>query len=106
LVLTGADTASGSEAIEEVADAEVSAVVEAPRAMIEKPKAEVIPEEPKKSGDVVTFVRSVGEKMESAIEVREKPVSANQKVGRNDPCPCGAKKPDGRPVKFKHCHGR
>jgi preprotein translocase subunit SecA len=39
--------------------------------------------------------------------------SANQptrpsvaKVGRNEPCPCGAKKPDGRPVKYKHCHGR
>jgi peptide deformylase len=27
------------------------------------------------------------------------------KVGRNDPCPCGAEK-DGRPVKFKRCHGR
>ncbi len=27
-------------------------------------------------------------------------------VGRNDPCPCGAKHPDGRPKKFKHCHGR
>jgi len=29
-----------------------------------------------------------------------------KKVGRNDPCPCGAKHPDGRPVKYKHCHGR
>ncbi len=28
------------------------------------------------------------------------------KVGRNDPCPCGAKKEDGTPKKFKHCHGR
>ena len=28
------------------------------------------------------------------------------KVGRNDPCPCGAKHPDGRPKKFKHCHGK
>jgi len=28
------------------------------------------------------------------------------KVGRNDPCPCGAKHPDGRPIKYKHCHGR
>ncbi|MFH1657008.1 MAG: preprotein translocase subunit SecA, partial [bacterium] len=27
-------------------------------------------------------------------------------VGRNDPCPCGAKHPDGRPIKFKHCHGK
>jgi len=28
------------------------------------------------------------------------------KVGRNDPCPCGATKPDGKPVKYKHCHGK
>ncbi|MBI2888992.1 MAG: preprotein translocase subunit SecA [Candidatus Liptonbacteria bacterium] len=28
------------------------------------------------------------------------------KVGRNEPCPCGAKHEDGRPKKYKHCHGR
>ena len=28
------------------------------------------------------------------------------KVGRNDPCPCGAKREDGHPKKYKHCHGR
>jgi hypothetical protein len=27
-------------------------------------------------------------------------------VGRNAPCPCGATKPDGGPVKYKHCHAR
>ena len=27
-------------------------------------------------------------------------------VGRNDPCPCGAKKADGTPVKYKNCHGK
>jgi len=27
-------------------------------------------------------------------------------VGRNDPCPCGAKKSDGTPVKYKHCCGK
>lgn len=26
------------------------------------------------------------------------------KRGRNDACPCGAKHPDGRPKKLKHCH--
>ena len=30
----------------------------------------------------------------------------NTQVGRNDPCHCGAKHPDGRPIKYKHCHGR
>ena len=32
--------------------------------------------------------------------------SAFGHVGRNDACPCGAKHDDGRPIKFKHCHGR
>lgn len=27
----------------------------------------------------------------------------NHKVGNNDPCPCGAKGSDGRPIKFKKC---
>ena len=30
---------------------------------------------------------------------------SNVRIGRNDPCWCGAKHPDGRPKKFKHCHG-
>jgi uncharacterized protein YecA (UPF0149 family) len=29
-----------------------------------------------------------------------------RKVGRNDPCPCGAKNQDGSPKKYKRCHGR
>jgi len=28
------------------------------------------------------------------------------KPGRNDPCPCGATYPDGRPIKYKKCHGK
>jgi len=43
----------------------------------------------------------------------EKPIPQNQpksidgkKVGRNDPCPCGAKKKDGTSLKYKHCHGK
>jgi len=35
-----------------------------------------------------------------------RPRNIKKKLGRNDPCPCGAKHPDGRPVKYKHCHGR
>lgn len=27
-------------------------------------------------------------------------------ASRSDPCPCGAKGPDGHRLKFKHCHGR
>ncbi len=32
--------------------------------------------------------------------------SSGPRAGRNDPCPCGAKKPDGTPIKYKHCHGK
>jgi len=28
---------------------------------------------------------------------------AGQKIGRNDPCPCGGTKSDGTPKKYKHC---
>ncbi len=34
------------------------------------------------------------------------PGKADDKIGRNDPCPCGAAKSDGTPVKYKHCHGK
>ncbi|MBU4274607.1 preprotein translocase subunit SecA [Patescibacteria group bacterium] len=40
--------------------------------------------------------------------IQPQPIKVGDKktVGRNDPCPCGAKHPDGRPMKYKHCHGR
>ena len=35
------------------------------------------------------------------------PSSAFSKVGRNDPCPCGAIDPNtGKPIKYKKCHGK
>jgi hypothetical protein len=34
----------------------------------------------------------------------DRPTVSN-KVGRNDPCPCGATRPDGLPLKYKKCHG-
>ncbi len=36
---------------------------------------------------------------------RQEGSAGQSKVGRNDPCPCGAKKADGTPIKYKHCHG-
>ena len=38
--------------------------------------------------------------------VKRQPVKKGQKVGRNDPCPCGKKRPNGLPMKFKDCCGR
>ncbi|MDP3991107.1 MAG: preprotein translocase subunit SecA [Candidatus Nealsonbacteria bacterium] len=32
--------------------------------------------------------------------------SVKSESGRNDPCPCGATHSDGRPIKYKHCHGK
>jgi len=33
-------------------------------------------------------------------------VKSAQKIGRNDPCPCGKKRPNDLPMKFKDCCGR
>lgn len=37
---------------------------------------------------------------EGKSDVKAVPVSSREKVGRNDPCPCGSGK------KYKHCHGK
>lgn len=37
---------------------------------------------------------------------KQKPIINTNTVGRNDPCPCGAKKEDGKPKKYKNCCGR
>jgi len=34
------------------------------------------------------------------------PTRKSQKIGRNDPCPCGKKRPNGLPTKYKDCCGR
>ncbi|MCL2820232.1 MAG: preprotein translocase subunit SecA [Oscillospiraceae bacterium] len=38
--------------------------------------------------------------------IKRQPVKKGQKIGRNDPCPCGKKRPNGLPMKFKDCCGR
>jgi len=35
-----------------------------------------------------------------------RPIASRKEPGRNDPCPCGRKRADGRPVKYKNCCGR
>jgi preprotein translocase subunit SecA len=47
----------------------------------------------------------------NAVAAASRPQAQNSlarygKVDRNAPCPCGAKIADGRPVKYKHCHGK
>ena len=38
--------------------------------------------------------------------VKKQPVKKAKKVGRNDPCPCGKKRPNGMPMKYKDCCGK
>ncbi len=49
-----------------------------------------------------------GEKDEGGVVMAAKPKEKNhgEEIGRNDPCWCGATHPDGRPIKYKHCHGK
>ena len=38
--------------------------------------------------------------------LKKQPVRRVKKPGRNDPCPCGRKRPNGLPMKYKDCCGR
>ena len=38
--------------------------------------------------------------------VKKQPVKKAQKIGRNDPCPCGKLRPNGLPMKYKDCCGK
>ncbi len=53
-----------------------------------------------------TFDSGVGEEG-AVVSSKIRPVVSNsERIGRNDPCPCGAVGADGRPIKYKRCHGR
>jgi preprotein translocase subunit SecA len=43
---------------------------------------------------------------ERNAENRGNNIGVKKEIGRNDPCPCGAKKEDGTPKKYKHCCGK
>jgi preprotein translocase subunit SecA len=63
-------------------------------------------EEPEAPKNVQYHHADYGQALEQANEDSPPPgdaqtfVRSGQKVGRNDPCPCGSGK------KYKHCHGR
>jgi len=50
--------------------------------------------------DIVHTIYKVNIERREAQQPQRAPVPAGQKVGRNDPCPCGSGK------KYKHCHGK
>jgi len=120
----GADTAEGSEVIEEAVNEETTDVAEIPEAIVPEPEQQIIEARPdrdsrrqggssesistgesasisdgvKTSRDVITTVRTVGDRMQQA-SAQTNAVQAD-KIGRNDPCPCGSGK------KYKKCCGK
>ncbi|MEL4106437.1 preprotein translocase subunit SecA [Oscillospiraceae bacterium WX1] len=60
-----------------------------------------------------TLERKSVSKNASAVEnaggddsAKQQPVKKGAKIGRNDPCPCGKKRSNGLPMKYKDCCGR
>jgi preprotein translocase subunit SecA len=82
MILAGAEEADSSEDISEVADSNVIALTK------------------KTSNRVTTSVRSVADKMNNAVAPTATATNQGDKIGRNDPCPCGSGK------KYKKCCGK
>jgi len=95
----GAKEEDSAEVIKDIANEEETAVTV-------KSETAVAKEQKPSSGDVITSVRTVGERMQSAVNMSQSSAPSGQKVGRNDPCPCGAKDSSGKTIKYKKCHGR
>ncbi|MFA5993796.1 MAG: preprotein translocase subunit SecA [Parcubacteria group bacterium] len=65
------------------------------------------PQEKLSFSGAATEVEQFGAVKDSAqSEKKNSPIVHVDKIGRNDPCPCGATKSDGTPVKYKHCCGK
>jgi preprotein translocase subunit SecA len=65
-------------------------VQRAPQPRLQETKAEAAP----------TANTNATPEVAQQVQVKQQPVRVEQKVGRNDPCPCGSGK------KFKNCHGK
>lgn len=61
-------------------------------------KVEVVPKQ--------TLITSHDESKEFTDKNESGKIAEKTITGRNDPCPCGAKKSDGSSIKYKHCHGK
>jgi preprotein translocase subunit SecA len=85
----GADTAAGSEVIEETKNSEETAVAKATE---NKPV--------QAQSDVKITVRNASKKMNQAVEQGAQSSATKSNIGRNDPCSCGSGK------KYKKCCGK
>ena len=56
--------------------------------------------EMKESTDNIGLSRGSAQPPSESVAGKQRPIKVEEKVGRNDPCPCGSGK------KYKHCHGR
>lgn len=64
-------------------------------------QAKFVQEQPKQKKEKLVETRDENEVQEqNQQKVKQQPVRAEQKIGRNDPCPCGSGK------KYKNCHGQ
>lgn len=65
-------------------------------------QAKFTQEQPKQKKEKLTETRDENEILEQKEQqkVKQQPVRVEQKIGRNDPCPCGSGK------KYKNCHGQ
>jgi preprotein translocase subunit SecA len=65
-------------------------------------QAKFVQDQPKQKKEKLTETRDENDVQEQNQQqkVKQQPVRAEQKIGRNDPCPCGSGK------KYKNCHGQ
>ncbi len=54
----------------------------------------------KESTDNIGLSRGEAQSQGESVAGKQRPIKVEEKIGRNDPCPCGSGK------KYKHCHGR
>jgi preprotein translocase subunit SecA len=66
-----------------------------------KPQAQFTQEQPQKKKEKLIETRNENAVEEQNAQQKPKiqPIRVEQKIGRNDPCPCGSGK------KYKACHG-
>jgi preprotein translocase subunit SecA len=55
---------------------------------------------------VVRNMNAQAQNVGGDASVKKQPVKRGQKIGPNDPCPCGKLRPNGLPMKYKNCCGR
>ena len=63
-------------------------------------------EETLKRSAVAKNINTSAQNVGGDDSVKKQPVKKGRKIGPNDPCPCGKKRPNGLPMKYKQCCGR